>query len=193
MNTALPVIVLCFPGEEVDLGQRPNVTTLVKPIRYAELATTLTMTLAGKTTQPTIDLDRRNGSFIKYSLPFRKVLIAEDNLINQDVMKAYVEKLGVNATIVGSGKEALAACEIEDYDLILMDIEMPGMDGIEATQQIRQLQNQREARIPILAMTAHAMSGDREKYLDAGMDGYISKPIRFADLTAALGDVAKNS
>ena len=193
VNTALPVIVLCFPGEEVDLGQRPNVTTLVKPIRYAELATTLTMTLAGKTTQPTIDLDRRNGSFIKYSLPFRKVLIAEDNLINQDVMKAYVEKLGVNATIVGSGKEALAACEIEDYDLILMDIEMPGMDGIEATQQIRQLENPREARIPILAMTAHAMRGDREKYLDAGMDGYISKPIRFADLTAALGDVARSS
>jgi CheY-like chemotaxis protein len=74
-----------------------------------------------------------------------------------------------------------------------MDIEMPGMDGIEATQQIRQLENQREARIPILAMTAHAMRGDREKYLDAGMDGYISKPIRFADLTAALGDVARNS
>ena len=174
------------------MGQRPNVTTLVKPIRYAELATTLTMTQAGKTTQSTIDLDRRNRSFIKYSLPFRKVLIAEDNLINQDVMKAYVEKLGVNAIIVGSGKEALAACEIEDYDLILMDIEMPGMDGIEATQQIRQLENHGETRIPILAMTAHAMRGDREKYLDAGMDGYISKPIRFDDLTAALGDIASS-
>ena len=192
VNTSLPLIVLCFPGEEVDLGQRPNVTTLVKPIRYAELAATLKMTLAGKTTQPTIDLDRRNGSFLKYSLPFRKILIAEDNLINQDVMKAYVEKLGINATIVGSGKEALVACEIEDYDLILMDIEMPGMDGIEATQQIRQLENQGETRIPILAMTAHAMRGDREKYLDAGMDGYISKPIRFDDLTAALGDIASS-
>ena len=151
------------------------------------------MALAGKSTQPTIGLDRSAGSFVKYSLPFRKILIAEDNLINQEVIKAYVGKLGVNATIVSSGKEVLSAYEIEDYDLILMDIEMPGMDGVEATHEIRRREIRTTTRIPILAMTAHAMRGDREEYLAAGMDGYISKPIRFADLTTALSDVANSS
>ena len=193
VNFGLPVIVLCFPGEEGELGQRPNLTTLVKPIKYAELATTLAMALAGKSTQPTIGLDRSAGSFVKYSLPFRKILIAEDNLINQEVIKAYVGKLGVNATIVSSGKEVLSAYEIEDYDLILMDIEMPGMDGVEATHEIRRREIRKTTRIPILAMTAHAMRGDREEYLAAGMDGYISKPIRFVDLTTALSDVARSS
>ena len=121
-----------------------------------------------------------------------KILIAEDNLINQEVIKAYVEKLGVNATIVSSGKEVLSAYEIEDYDLILMDIEMPNGWG-RSNHEIRRREIRKTTRIPILAMTAHAMRGDREEYLAAGMDGYISKPIRFGDLTTALSDVATSS
>ena len=102
-----------------------------------------------------------------------------------------MEKLGVNAFVVSSGIDVVKAYEEEEYDLILMDIEMPGMDGLEATRRIREKEKSANQRIPIVAMTAHAMRGDREKYLNTGMDGYISKPIRFADLTATLQEVGK--
>ena len=103
------------------------------------------------------------------------VLLAEDNPANQMVAKTILEKAGLTVDVVGNGLEALDAVKLRLYDLILMDVGMPEMDGIEATKAIRQL-DPTSARVPIIAMTAHVMSGDRESLLDQGMDDYLSKP-----------------
>ncbi|MCG8635079.1 MAG: response regulator, partial [Desulfobacterales bacterium] len=104
-----------------------------------------------------------------------RILLAEDNLTNQDIVRAVLDKAGVKLTICNNGKEAVAALETGSFDLVLMDIQMPVMDGYEATGMIRK--KSRFPKIPIIAMTAHAMKGDAEKCLAAGMDGYIAKPI----------------
>jgi CheY-like chemotaxis protein len=113
------------------------------------------------------------------------VLVVEDNAVNRMLIGAYLEEFGLTHDMVANGAEALARLEAHDYDLVLMDIMMPGLDGVEATRRIRKLEGPR-AEVPIVALTAHAMKGDREDYLAAGMDGYVSKPIRGRELYAAL-------
>ena len=106
------------------------------------------------------------------------ILLAEDNLVNQRVARAILEKAGHTVVLANNGQNALSLWEKQHFDLILMDVQMPDMDGFEATAAIREREKESGAHIPIIAMTAHAMSGDRERCLDAGMDDYISKPIR---------------
>jgi CheY-like chemotaxis protein len=113
------------------------------------------------------------------------VLVVEDNAVNRMLIGAYLEEFGLTHDMVADGAEALARLEERDYDLVLMDIMMPGLDGVEVTRRIRKLEGAR-AEVPIVAVTAHAMKGDREDYLAAGMDGYVSKPIRGRELYAAL-------
>jgi len=116
-----------------------------------------------------------------------RVLVAEDNEVNQKVAARILEKLGYQAEVAENGKEALEACARTRYDAVLMDGQMPGMDGFEATRRIRE--REREAggpRLPIVAMTASAMKGDREKCLEAGMDDYVSKPVTPEALEAVL-------
>jgi PAS domain S-box-containing protein len=115
-----------------------------------------------------------------------KILLAEDNLVNQKVAVRFLEKRGHTVVVVESGRKALDAWQKQPFDLILMDVQMPEMDGCEATAIIREQEKPRAKHIPIIAMTAHAMVGDRERCLAAGMDDYVSKPINTADLFAAI-------
>jgi PAS domain S-box-containing protein len=114
------------------------------------------------------------------------VLVAEDNEVNQKVAAKILERLGYGVELAENGKEALAACARRRYDAVLMDGQMPGMDGYEATRRIRQRETRGARRVPIIAMTASAMKGDREKCLEAGMDDYVSKPVTPESLEAVL-------
>ncbi|HOV82251.1 MAG TPA: ATP-binding protein [Methanothrix sp.] len=117
------------------------------------------------------------------------ILLAEDNAVNQKVARLMLRKLGYRADVVSNGREVLAALEKKDYDVILMDVQMPEMDGLEATGAI--LESKHKKRPKILAMTAYALEGDRERCLQAGMDGYISKPVQIEELRRALQDLQK--
>ena len=124
---------------------------------------------------------------IRPSSPSRiRILLAEDGLVNQIVAQAQLKKLGYSADVVVNGNEVVKAAENGSYDLIFMDCQMPELDGYEATHKIREAEKHSTHKTHIIAMTAHAMQGDREKCLDAGMDDYISKPIRQPDLEAAF-------
>jgi len=115
-----------------------------------------------------------------------KVLVAEDNAINQRLILRMLERAGHATTLVETGREAVEALELDSFDLVLMDVQMPDLDGIQATVQIRNRENGGDKRLPIIAMTAHAMPGDRERCLAAGMDAYLSKPLRFDSLIGAI-------
>ena len=116
------------------------------------------------------------------------ILVAEDNAVNQLVARRLLERQGHSVTLVADGRQAVEAFENAAFDLVLMDVQMPEMDGYEATAAIRAQEGGR-SRTPVLALTAHAMSGDRERCLQAGMDGFISKPIQLPELVAAIADV----
>ena len=120
------------------------------------------------------------------------ILLVEDNKLNQRVGAKMLEKMGCHVDVAENGREALAQLKLSSpeserprYDIIFMDIQMPVLDGLKATSMIR-AQEGEGARVPIVAITAHAMKGDREKFLEAGMDAYLSKPIRREDLRTAL-------
>jgi signal transduction histidine kinase/CheY-like chemotaxis protein len=115
-----------------------------------------------------------------------RILLAEDNLVNQRVVQRMLEKRGHRVFLAGNGKEALEALRKETFDLVLMDVQMPEMDGLEATRAIRETEKASGVHVPIIALTAHAMKGDEDKCLAAGMDGYLSKPIPAADLLRAI-------
>jgi CheY-like chemotaxis protein len=115
-----------------------------------------------------------------------RVLVVEDNVINQRVAMRMLEKLGCRVDVVANGLEAIHASATIGYDCIFMDCQMPEMDGFAATNAIRQREQREGNRIPIIAMTANAMQGDRERCLTAGMDDYIAKPVKSADLLTML-------
>ena len=115
-----------------------------------------------------------------------RILLAEDNPVNQKLAITLLQKRGHTVISTGNGKEAIAALERENVDLVLMDVQMPVMDGFEAIRSIRAVEQTTGAHIPIIALTAHAMKGDREKCLAVGADDYVSKPIRTSDLLAAM-------
>ena len=135
---------------------------------------------------PVKDLSGGIGSFEGMSARPMRVLIAEDNTINQKIALRYLEKMGLRADVVANGLEVLDALRAIPYDLILMDCQMPEMDGLEATRIIRSSESLQRQNIPIIAMTANAIKGDREKCLEAGMNDYVSKPVAPSELFLML-------
>ena len=162
---------------------------LTKPIRHSQLWDALQRVLGGKPTG-----DRPPAMVTRHMLrgpqPGMRVLVAEDNPVNQRLAVRLLEKRGHLVTVTSNGREALEAIDKGRFDLVLMDIQMPEMDGFEAAAAIRARESITGAHLPIIAMTAHAMSGDRELCLKAGMDGYISKPIQTKELYQALVDIS---
>ena len=114
------------------------------------------------------------------------ILLAEDNRVNQKVAIRLLEKRGHHVVLAGNGEEALGALAQRTFDLVLMDVHMPGMDGLEAAMAIREKEKSTGLHQPVIAMTALAMTGDRERCLAAGMDGYLSKPIDLQKLDEVL-------
>lgn len=147
---------------------------LTKPVRPSELFAQLTVALSGGDAQRHHAEDdlRRQLNTIEH-----RILLVEDNGTNQQVALGMLTRLGLRVDAVENGEEALEAMKNASYDLVLMDVQMPKMDGFETTQQIRQANDALDRNIPIIAMTAHAMHGDRERCLAAGMNDYISKPV----------------
>jgi CheY-like chemotaxis protein len=156
----------------------------MKPIRQRELLEAICEVLKTKSRV-------RDASLLtRYTLQEEKhrfrILLAEDNGVNQTLAVRLLEKRGYVVSVAGDGLAAVEALKNGEYDLVLMDIQMPGMDGLEATAAIRAREKLSGRRTPIVAMTAHAIKGDEEKCLAAGMDGYVSKPIQTVELFSVI-------
>jgi polar amino acid transport system substrate-binding protein len=122
----------------------------------------------------------------------KRVLVAEDNLINQRIVSFQLKKLGFEIDLASDGQEAYEKYSSEqNYDLIILDIQMPKMDGYEVAKAIRHMERNFASHSPIIALTANAMKGDRELYLEAGMDGYVSKPFTLETLQEAIAKLLK--
>jgi len=157
---------------------------LSKPIKQSELFDAIVTAMAEPRQKPEV-CETAAASIQPSERPLR-VLLAEDNPVNQTLAIRILEKIGHKVQVVNNGKEAIGRAQGEEFDLILMDVQMPEMDGLEATTAIRAAEAGTGKHVPIVAMTAHAMKGDKEKCLSAGMDGYLSKPIRIDELMQAI-------
>jgi PAS domain S-box-containing protein len=159
---------------------------LTKPVDEADLYDCLVEVLDEARSRRSSHLVTRHSLREQRPPVAAHVLVAEDNEVNQKVAVKILEKLGYRVELAENGREALAACARRRYDAVLMDGQMPGMDGYEATRRIRERETRGGRRVPIIAMTASAMKGDREKCLEAGMDDYVSKPVTPEGLEAVL-------
>ncbi len=160
-------------------------TYLIKPIKPTELHTMILKALAAHTQTIAKAPIHRWGASRSLS-----ILVAEDNAINQRVAAAMLERMGHRPILVSTGIEAVSKCGETPFDLILMDVQMPGIDGFEAARRIRSQELSAKTRTPIIAMTARAMNGDRERCIEAGMDDYVSKPVTLDMLERALAHYA---
>jgi two-component system sensor histidine kinase/response regulator len=161
---------------------------LMKPVKQSELLNSIIEVLGVATADKIAPADvvREHPE----SMTSLRILLAEDGLVNQKVAVNLLEQRGHKVTVANNGQEAFAALGSESFDVVLMDIQMPVMDGFEATAMIRDREKETGVHIPIIAMTAHAMKGDRERCLEVGMDGYIAKPIRAKDLYKTIETTA---
>jgi CheY-like chemotaxis protein/HPt (histidine-containing phosphotransfer) domain-containing protein len=182
-----PVVLLGsqeYLSDDGDEAPAHRAARLLKPVKASELLDAIARTLgSAETAAPSpaaaCPADRR-----------LRILLAEDSVVNQRLAVALLEKRGHSVVVAGSGEEAVEAVARQPVDLVLMDLEMPGMTGLEATAIIRQAEHAAGGHMPIIAMTAHAIRGDRERCLAGGMDGYVSKPIRVHELFEAIDRAA---
>jgi CheY-like chemotaxis protein/HPt (histidine-containing phosphotransfer) domain-containing protein len=187
----LPLVMLTSLGRPDEKSAEAGFAAyLTKPIKPSHLYDTLLELFGGEPEEKTAT-EQAIGPGLAEGPPMR-TLVVEDNAVNQQLALLLLEKLGYRADVAGNGVEALEALERQPYELVLMDVEMPEMDGLEATRRIHQ-RWPRERRPHIVAVTANAMEGERELCLQAGMDDYITKPIRMEALTAAVGKAAERA
>ena len=181
-------------GDAVRCEQLGISAYLLKPIRQAELREAISKVLQARDRTGGIELITqgalKNKSYVPASL---KILLAEDNPINQKLAIRLLEKRGHQVTVVNNGRQAVAAMETHTYDLVLMDVQMPEMDGLEATRLVREREKVIGTHQTIIAMTALVMKGDRERCMTAGMDAYLSKPISTNELDEILSRYGKLS
>lgn len=192
---AVKIVMLVSPGQtpETEHCGALNVSAcIIKPAGPVELKDAILEAMASRFSEadtPTpLSLDHANGR-----QSHLRILLAEDNTVNQTLACRLLEKWGHTVSIARNGREAvelLARPSRENFDVVLMDVQMPEMDGFDATTTIRRTENGTGTHVPIIAMTAHAMKGDRERCLDSGMDGYVSKPINAAELLRCIESLA---
>ena len=181
---ALPLLLLTSMGRLAEArGAREFAAQLVKPVKSSQLHDALVRVLAPRTAPVSAPGPQEEGS--RSAVVDLRLLVAEDNAVNRQLALALLRRLGYDADVVENGREVLDALERERYDVVLMDVQMPELDGLEATRQIRERRGSSDAP-RIIAMTANAMEGDRDECLAAGMDDYLSKPIRPEELSRAL-------
>jgi len=191
----IKIAMLTAAGVRADAARRGKISVdafLLKPVKQSELLGAITRMLCvergiarARPARVTPHASARASGIGLH------ILVAEDNAVNQRLASRLLEKQGHSVVLAGDGKQALILIEQQPFDLILMDVQMPNMDGLEATAAIRKNERGR-MHIPIVAVTAHAMKGDRERCLAAGMDAYISKPIGIQELNDAIEKVAQS-
>ncbi len=189
--TRLPLLMLSSAGQHGDAERCRELgisALLLKPIKESELldAALTALSAAAPPKSPCA------APAPPPSDRALRVLVVEDNAVNQMLVTRLLEKRGHSVTLAADGRAALDALGRQSFDVVLMDIEMPGMDGFEATAAIRRREALEGGHVPIIAMTAYAMKGDRERCLEAGADGYVAKPIRAAELVAAVEAAARS-
>ena len=189
---AAKLIILSPSAQQRDIARARNLgieACLAKPIKRKELFNAIAVAL-GMQPSPSVPQMKpvaRNvpAETTSSSKPLL-ILLAEDNLVNQRVARGLLEKHGHSVTIAGTGREAMQALATQRFDIVLMDVQMPEMDGLQATAAVRAMEEATGGHTPIVAMTAHAMRGDRERCLQAGMDAYLPKPVQPKELLATI-------
>ena len=184
----MPLICLsstATSGVTIDRSKWDITDILIKPVREQDLLNSIALSL-GLISPDTTSESSSSAILLEESVAPLRILIAEDNLVNQKLAVALLKKEGHQVEVANNGRQAVLLFQQHEFDLILMDVQMPEVDGYEATREIRELQTQLGKRIPIIALTAHAGPADRQKCLSAGMDEYISKPIRVEELHARI-------
>jgi signal transduction histidine kinase/DNA-binding response OmpR family regulator len=185
-------IIVLTSGARPDDPRRAEqmgiIAHLMKPVKQSELLEAINMSFGAVEAEP--EPVPPGQDWEEARLPTLRILVAEDSVFNQQLAVGLLEKYGHSVVIARNGKEAIGAWVAQQFDVVLMDVEMPEMDGFEATAVIRTQERHKGTHIPIIAMTAHAMKGDRARCLHAGMDDYISKPIRAQEMFEKLRAVA---
>jgi len=191
-DASAPIIMMLASGDrpgDISRCEQLHVAAyLLKPIKPSELFDAIVLALGIPSPEEEVPEAPAKGPVATRPL---NILLAEDSLVNQKLVRALLERRGHSVAVANNGHEAIAAFATQRFDLVLMDIQMPDMDGLEATEAIRRTERQSGVHTPIVAMTAHVLQGDRERCLEAGMDEYLAKPVRarrlFETIEAMVG------
>ncbi len=181
------------PNDAADLRSLGITQHLLKPVKQSEMYDAVVSSLSASGIASATPQVTRESSTTNRSLSELLILLAEDNIVNQKLALGILEKLGHRVTVANNGEEALEKLAQSNFDLVLMDVQMPGMDGLAATRELRRREAHANTHVPVVAMTAHAMKGDRERCLESGMDDYLCKPIRLRDMSEKLAELFPNS